>query len=133
MFLKAIDSSTILRFKGSARLEALAELCLEAFVVLPAAVKIPYPLAFQLELQAVVNLDSKEFEHEIRVGRNPTHHLSEKFVEGLKDELDEASLGRRVRRLLRELPRLRVEVDVAPQTPGRWKGAFESQSSLLLT
>ena len=53
--------------------------------------------------------------------RHETDHLSEKFVEGLEDELDEASLGRRVRRLLRELPGLRVEVDVAPETPRNGK------------
>ncbi len=42
--------------------------------------------------------------------------MCQKFVERLEDELDEAPLGRGVRRLLRKLPGLRMEVDVAPET-----------------
>jgi hypothetical protein len=43
--------------------------------------------------------------------------LRKEFVERFEDELDETSLGRAVRRLLDEFSGLRVEIDVAPETP----------------
>ena len=45
--------------------------------------------------------------------------MREQFVQRLKDELNKAALRRPVRRLLGELARPRIEIDVAPETTGK--------------
>jgi DNA-binding transcriptional regulator WhiA len=59
--------------------------------------------------------------------------LRKEFVERFEDELDETSLGRAVRRLLDEFSGLRVEIDVAPETPVKKNEVFSIMSNKLIT
>lgn len=45
-------------------------------------------------------------------------YLGKDFIQWLKNELDETSLGRAVRRFFRKLSGLAVEVNIAPETTG---------------
>jgi hypothetical protein len=59
--------------------------------------------------------------------------LRKEFVERFEDELDETSLGRAVRGLLDEFSGLRVEIDVAPETPEKKNEVFSIMSNKLIT
>ena len=50
---------------------------------------------------------------------NVTHNMGEELVQGLKDELDKASLCGAMRGFLGEFPCARVEVNVAPETASK--------------
>ena len=53
-----------------------------------------------------------------QAGVHISNNMRKQFIKRFQDKLDKTSLSGTVRRFLRELPGLGVEVDVTPESPG---------------